>query len=444
MSLLKEQTWTAKTGKPTQLGHRKYRVGQWPRALHGHYQHDSGASLCGRRAAQAGHHHLRRKETQRDHQCVRIPAEATHIRYSIRGGAGGAGPKDSWGERGGSGAEVQGQVHRPGVGTAAAQEFTIWGAAGGYGPMAAWNDNAVEFAIGYGNGGPSMGVPYHTSTVSTEQWSERWCHGGGAGSAIAIGGDPEGPGQLVAVAGGGGAAGTGTYSREAANMGPNVWPVREGGNGGKSWDGADGGQSHYETKYAQVTAAGGSGARGGQGGNGGSTANTSYVPKDLEFDKIIAGQAGGNHGSGNHGGGNGGAPVKFERRRSVRGDGHIDDYIALSSAAGGGGYAGGGSGTLVVISRDPILKWAASDVPGQLGAIGAGGAGSSYLAPSLDGGFSATGEIDFPDTGGVRTNGTVHMAPSLPKNYGEPGNVTISFWVPEDMSSKPRDYTDKC
>lgn len=153
-------------------------------------------------------------------------------------------------------------------------------------------------------------------------------------------------------------------------MGPNVWPVREGGNGGnggKSWDGADGGQSHYETKYAQVTAAGGSGARGGQGGNGGSTANTSYVPKDLEFDKIIAGQAGGNHGSGNHGGGDGGAPVKFERRRSVKGDGHIDDYIALSSAAGGGGYAGGGSGALVVISRDPILKWAASDVPGQLG-----------------------------------------------------------------------------
>lgn len=36
------------------------------------------------------------------------------------------------------------------------------------------------------------------------------------------------------------------------------------------------------------------------------------------------------------------------------------------------------------------------------------------------------------------------MAPSLPKNYGKPGNVTISFWVPEDMSSKPRDYTDKC
>ena len=140
----------------------------------------------------------------------------------------------------------------------------------------------------------------------------------------------------------------------------------------------------------------------------------------------------------------GGAPVKFERRRSVKGDGHIDDYIALSSAAGGGGYAGGGSGALVVISRDPILKWAASDVPGQLGAIGAGGAGSSYLAPSLDGGFSATGEINFPDTGGVRTNGTVHMAPSLPKNYGKPGNVTISFWVPEDMSSKPRDYTDKC
>ena len=90
------------------------------------------------------------------------------------------------------------------------------------------------------------------------------------------------------------------------------------------------------------------------------------------------------------------------------------------------------------------MKWAASDVPGQLGAIGAGGAGSSYLAPSLDGGFSATGEIDFPDTGGVRTNCTVHMAPSLPRNYGEPGNVTISFWVPEDMSSKPRDYTDKC
>ena len=184
-------------------------------------------------------------------QCVRIPAEATDIRYSIRGGAGGAGPKDSWGERGGSGAEVLGQIHRPGEGTAAAQEFTIWGVAGGYGPTAAWNDTAVEFATGYGNGGPSMGVPYHTSTVSTEQWSERWCHGGGAGSAIAIGGDPEGPGQLVAVAGGGGAAGTGTYSREAANMGPNVWPVREGGNGGnggKSWDGADGGQSHYETK----------------------------------------------------------------------------------------------------------------------------------------------------------------------------------------------------
>lgn len=155
-------------------------------------------------------------------QCVRIPAEATDIRYSIRGGAGGAGPKDSWGERGGSGAEVLGQIHRPGEGTAAAQEFTIWGVAGGYGPTAAWNDNAVEFATGYGNGGPSMGVPYHTSTVSTEQWSERWCHGGGAGSAIAIGGDPEGPGQLVAVAGGGGAAGTGTYSREAANMGPNV------------------------------------------------------------------------------------------------------------------------------------------------------------------------------------------------------------------------------
>ena len=131
-------------------------------------------------------------------QCVRIPAEATDIRYSIRGGAGGAGPKDSWGERGGSGAEVLGQIHRPGEGTAAAQEFTIWGVAGGYGPTAAWNDNAVEFATGYGNGGPSMGVPYHTSTVSTEQWSERWCHGGGAGSAIAIGGDPEGPGQLAA------------------------------------------------------------------------------------------------------------------------------------------------------------------------------------------------------------------------------------------------------
>lgn len=70
-------------------------------------------------------------------QCVRIPAEATDIRYSIRGGAGGAGPKDSWGERGGSGAEVLGQIHRPGEGTAAAQEFTIWGVAGGYGPTAA-------------------------------------------------------------------------------------------------------------------------------------------------------------------------------------------------------------------------------------------------------------------------------------------------------------------
>lgn len=281
-------------------------------------------------------------------QCVRIPAEATDIRYSIRGGAGGAGPKDSWGERGGSGAEVLGQIHRPGEGTAAAQEFTIWGVAGGYGPTAAWNDNAVEFATGYGNGGPSMGVPYHTSTVSTEQWSERWCHGGGAGSAIAIGGDPEGPGQLVAVAGGGGAAGTGTYSREAANMGPNVWPVREGGNGGnggKSWDGADGGQSHYETKYAQVTAAGGSGARGGQGGNGGSTANTSYVPKDLEFDKIIAGQAGGNHGSGNHGGGDG---------------------VRLSSSSAG--VASRGTVTLMTTSRCPRLRVAAATpavVPGH-------------------------------------------------------------------------------
>ena len=54
---------------------------------------------------------------------------------------------------------MQGQIHRPGEGTAAAQEFTIWGVAGGYGPTAAWNDNAVEFATGYGNGGPSMGVP---------------------------------------------------------------------------------------------------------------------------------------------------------------------------------------------------------------------------------------------------------------------------------------------
>lgn len=363
---------------------------------------------------------------------VRIPAFARQVTYTIIGGSSGSGPKLDWGQRGGNGAVVSGRIQGPGEGTPQAAEYVLYGIAGGGSASAAWTVNSQPrqsvISTGYGNGGASLGGVY-ISSVYVKDWSQRWNVSGGAGSALSIGACPGAGGQLVAVAGGGGAAGSGTYGREAAR--PRQWGLRDGlGLGGDSaLNGADGGTTGVGVANADVYAEGGRGAAGGTGGRGGTAASTRLIlrsPASSSHLTQLDGLSGGSHGTGRHGGGDGGSPVQFNRESST--------LVVVSGAGGGGGYAGGGSSAVIGAEVGDAYRIALTDYRDQLGAGGGGGGGSSYLNPALGAGFSQreTSVVAATGRAGQHKDGSVWTP--VTEEQGRPGEVSISFYVPADRA----------
>lgn len=384
-----------------------------------------------------------------------IPAKVEKIRFEIIGGAGGAQYPDV---PAGSGAKVTGTIA-----VSEGQVVQIVAAAGGVGNMALTPSIGGE---GYGNGGSSsLASPIPSGIISrvNERWSVTssnkritYSASGGGSSALLV------DGTVMVIAGGGGGAGfinAGGANNEPNYMKPgavdagylwpenalrNAFPVLGSTGGSASAVAGSAGNAGSLTRTADTTQvtvveAGGGGSAG-TGGSGGSAtvlptgASTNgvigyYSTNNQEiFSSSTAGAAGGNGFTGAGADGVGSYSYMIDNNDKSLGEpgtenkpleySHIgynfNGYQSVISAGGGAGYGGGGSGASTsAVGIVLTQKW--NNNPngvrqntdfGQLG--GGGGAGGSYVAPSvLD--SAVTAANNAPKGRGARGNGSVKV-----------------------------------
>ncbi|MCD2188787.1 hypothetical protein [Actinomycetospora soli] len=189
-------------------------------------------------------------------QTLAIPANATNVRVTVRGGAGGAGGDGGGataGAAGGNGAVVSGALP-----TAAGTTLTIRpgvrGADGTDGTAAAGTGGAGS---GTGGGGGTGGIGGGAVGGGG---------GGGAGgaSSVVLQGD-----AAVAVAAGGGGGGGGAGGTNAARVGGAGGAAAANGSAGVGTGTATGGAAGASATQTGATAAAATGERAGGGGGGG-------------------------------------------------------------------------------------------------------------------------------------------------------------------------------
>lgn len=306
-----------------------------------------------------------------------LPADASNITFSVRGGGGGGtsgglaapGPGQS-GVTYGAGGSAHVVTGALATATAARPIALVAGAGGG----AAGTNNSSAGGEGFGNGGShnAFGTSGFTGYLARGG-------GGGGGSALRVGGVTQ------IVAGGGGGAG-GYPLVFADSVTSEIFSTVNGGNA----------EAHGEAPSHKFSIAGvakltvnansgtdgrGNAAAGATGGSGSSVPGASE-PDLLFWSKWGASGGGGNLATGGNGG-NGGAEGSnvgngITDRGSVR--------IIGQAGGGGGGWAGGGGGgTRMYLDKLPDAstssEWGAC-------ASGGGGGGSSYTGGGAVDSFS--------------------------------------------------------
>ena len=364
-------------------------------------------------------------------QKFKVPANVDKINFVAIGGPGGT---QYSAVPGGASAQISGTIA-----VKEGQVVEIVAAAGGVGNFPL---DPSEGGEGYGNGGSSKGTDAIPASVVSKvnavwpgnsQLKRRlFSSSGGGSSAVLIDGVP------VAVAGGGGGVTRATMFTtepdpdhfpgivDARMIGPENQtrpPVLSVGGSGERARGGDAttGREYYaQDPSVQLTVEGGKGGGNGIGGAGGAKPTVlTGTPNDIfSFDSqnkqvlyssSTAGNPGTNGLQGN--GGDGVMSVSYQLDNHDmysqyyetlrRPDGtykylsyyHLAPYFngaqVIVSGGGGGGYGGGGSGAALSQSAITIAQKWNNNPTGARQSIssaqlaGAGGAGGSYLAPSV-------------------------------------------------------------
>ena len=388
-------------------------------------------------------------------QKFKVPAKVDKINFVIKGGPGGT----QYAVPGGASAQISGSIA-----VKEGQTVEIVAAAGGVGnsPL-----SPAEGGEGYGNGGSSKGGnPIPDSIIakvvaawpgkSQLKYSPLFSASGGGSSAIIV------DGTVVAVAGGGGGVGmihaggtnvnkayefpgaddAGWWKSDSDRTTLPYLASKPGNASGLAGGAGEKGSGAYTVDHDQViTVEPGKGGASGLGGNGGTKTalptGTSpngevifYTTNNQElYSSSTSGAAGGDGFTGNGADGvpsyayeidynDANKPEIIEKpgqttvtltRDSIAHS--FNGYQSVYSAGGGAGYGGGGSGAALSIGSMLKQKW--NNNPkgvrqpvgfGQL--TGGGGAGGSYIAPSVIGGELSVNK-DVPTARGERKNGSV-------------------------------------
>ena len=265
---------------------------------------------------------------------VAIPACATKVTYTVKGGDGQRIGSTSIGR----GATISGELKN-------VAGLTLTLVAGGS-PNSGATDPRPGGA-GYGNGGNGYG------SVGA----------GGAGSAILVAGNP------VVVAGGGG-GGTNVYLTIGSSVVVTAITAMQDGVDAGTGSSSSSTPTGYGLRFTKsngdhmLTAGGGAGAAGAAGGAAAPAAVLGPGVTATDY----AGSAGGAHGTGNLGGGNGGDGPPIGAGTGTTGLG-----LGVNGGGGGGGWAGGGGGRAYRVT---------GGFPSGTNALdggSAGGAGSSHV-----------------------------------------------------------------
>lgn len=390
-------------------------------------------------------------------QSFAVPNNVHKLRFELVGGAGGTNNRMT---PAGSGAKVSGIVPvTPG------SIVQIIAAAGGIGDGSLTPTAGGE---GYGNGGsvPAYTIPATITAQVDAKYpnpanskTQAYAASGGGSSALLI------DGVVVAVAGGGGGAGMTTsgvsyadpwYSNFNGQIDAGVAPL--GSDASPQFDAAgsasaaagSNGTSGYEIYNAErskvLTYNSGFGGAAGVGGAGGAAGTLpasgpiigfETTNNQVLFSQFVAGNTGTSGFAGNGGDGAGAYSYQLdENPASVHEKGTYEDrswdldvyndegayaqnfngYQSVVSGGGGAGYGGGGSGAAQSVSSIVLTqKWLNSPTGVRQGIGytmqgGAGGAGGSYIAPSV-------------------TDGSIVSAENAPQWMRERGNgsVTVTF-----------------
>ncbi|WDH78190.1 hypothetical protein PTQ19_11770 [Microbacterium esteraromaticum] len=296
-----------------------------------------------------------------------VPQGVTSLSFTVAGGAGGA--RNGYDRS--RARLVQGTLQvTPG------DVLTLIVGQGGYKPQDLSSAAGWYGGQGYGNGGHSVYTP--EPGAGTNLYGAVGGSGGG-GSAILLGSTP-----LVVA---GGAPGQGHMTGRVPQSDPDWIPYQY-----MVW-GADHGYDYIQGSWDRHIYAGfGKDASGATGGSGGT------VPSATSGDPATLGWQNAFNGASGAGGvpGNGANGLYNWVESQVAGQ---NARVHASSAAGGGGYAGGGSGN---VSR---AYWSGTYAT-VVAAVGDGGYGSDYLAPTATG---TTGVTDVRATTGTRTPGWVTL-----------------------------------
>lgn len=386
-------------------------------------------------------------------QSFAVPNNVYKLRFELVGGAGGTNNRMT---PAGSGAKVTGIIPvTPG------STVQIIAAAGGIGDGSLTPTAGGE---GYGNGGsvPAYTIPANVTAQVDAKYadpanskSQVYAASGGGSSALLI------DGTVVAVAGGGGGAGMtssgvsyadpwysnldGQIDAGVAALGSDASP-QFGAAGSASAAAGSNGTSGYEVYNAErskvLTYNSGFGGAAGVGGAGGAAGTLpasgpiigfETTNNQVLFSQFVAGNAGTSGFAGNGGDGAGAYSYQLdENPASVHEKGTYEDrswdldvyndegayaqnfngYQSVVSGGGGAGYGGGGSGAAQSVSSIVLTqKWLNSPTGVRQGIGytmqgGAGGAGGSYLAPSVSDGAIASAE-NAPQWMHDRGNGSV-------------------------------------
>ena len=382
-----------------------------------------------------------------------VPAKVDKISFVIKGGAGGT----QYSIPGGAGAQISGTIA-----VKEGQTVEIVSAAGGIGYD---EDTPAEGGEGYGNGGSSKGdnsVPDSVINKVVAEWpnkshitrSPKFASSGGGSSAIIV------DGTVIAVAGGGG--GVGYIRAGGTNLNPayvfpgatnagwwksDTYPwnlpfllSKAGNASGLAGGAGEKGSGAYTADHDQViTVEPGKGGATGRGGHGGLKTDLPtgaspngevlfYTTNNQElYSSSTSGVAGSDGFTGNGADGvssysylidynKAGEPKQKPDGRTVYYTRNacapnFTGYQSTYSAGGGAGYGGGGSGASVSIVAILKQKWdnnpkGVRQPVGFAHLSGGGGAGGSYIHPSVIG-AEITANKDVPTGRGQRKSGSV-------------------------------------
>lgn len=317
---------------------------------------------------------------------------------------------------------------------------------------------------GYGNGGavPAYTIPATITAQVDAKYADpansktqAYAASGGGSSALLI------DGTVIAVAGGGGGAGmttsgvsyadpwysnlNGQIDAGVAPLGSDASPQFDAAGSASAAAGSNGtpGYEIYKAERSKVlTYNSGFGGAAGVGGAGGAAGTLPVsgpiigfetTNNQVLFSQFVAGNAGTSGFAGNGGDGAGAYSYQLdENPASVHEKGTYEDrswdldiyndegayaqnfngYQSVVSGGGGAGYGGGGSGAAQSVSSIVLTqKWLNSPTGVRQGLGytmqgGAGGAGGSYIAPSVSDGAIASAE-NAPQWMHDRGNGSV-------------------------------------